>query len=106
MKAVEMGIQELMVGSVQSDDFHKDGTEKFYSLLDSLMGFQEGNIKISAPAIHLSTIDLILASKILPEILYFAHSCHKSDTPCGHCKGCYKYIGIIQKLKDADWEKS
>jgi len=105
MKAVEVGVEELMVGSVQSDGFHKDGTEEFYELLNNLMLFQEGSMRISAPAINLSTMDLILKSGIRPEVLYYSHSCHKSDIPCGHCKGCYKYIGIIEKLKDGGWEK-
>src|SRR5678809_1183936 len=34
MKAIGLGVNELMIGSVLSDGFHKDGTEEFYSLLN------------------------------------------------------------------------
>ena len=105
MKAVSLGIEELMVGSVLSDGFHKDGTAEFYSLLNDLMKYQEGSITISAPAIGLSSVQLVINSGISSELLFYAHSCHTSNVPCGHCRGCNKYIEVIQKLKDAGWKK-
>ena len=89
-----------------SDGFHKDGTEEFYHLINNLMKYQEGNINIFSPAIYLSSVDLVIQSKVPPEILYYAHSCHKSNIPCGNCRGCYKYIDVIQKLENANWQKS
>lgn len=106
MKAASMEVEELMVASVLSDGFHKDGTSEFYNFISKTVEYQEGAIKISAPAINFSSVDLVLKSLVPPEILYYAHSCHISNTPCGHCRGCYKYIDVIQKLKDAHWEKS
>ena len=107
MKAISIGgIDELLVGSVLSDGFHKDGTEEFYHLINNLMKYQEGNINIFSPAIYLSSVDLVIQSKVPPEILYYAHSCHKSNIPCGNCRGCYKYIDVIQKLENANWQKS
>ena len=104
MKAVSMGIKEMLVGSVKSDAFHKDGTGHFYELLNALMKYQEGEMQISAPALHLYTHELILTSKVPSHLLFYAHSCHKSNTPCGHCRGCYKYIETVQKLKHAAWK--
>lgn len=106
MKAVNMGISEIIVGSVLSDGFHKDGTATFYSLLNNLVCYQEGSINITAPAIELASVDLILKSEIPSEILFYAHSCHKGNLPCCQCRGCYKYIEVIQKLSNAGWEKS
>ena len=49
MKGVVLGINELIVGSVKTDDAHKDGTMEFYSYLSTLVQYQEGAIKISCP---------------------------------------------------------
>lgn len=98
MKAISLGITELMTASVRSDGFHKDGTEKFYELINDLMVFQEGNIRITSPAIHLSSVELIKKSGIPKSILYWAHSCHKSNVPCGNCRGCNKYRQTIFEL--------
>jgi 7-cyano-7-deazaguanine synthase len=106
MKGLSIGVKELIVGSVASDGFHKDGTNGFYELINQIMLYQEGGIKIFAPAIQLSSVDLVLQSGVPPEVLYYAHSCHKSDTPCGNCRGCKKYMEVIQKLKNANWEQS
>ncbi|MBS4064723.1 MAG: 7-cyano-7-deazaguanine synthase [Chitinophagaceae bacterium] len=103
MKAISYGIKEVMLGSVLSDGFHKDGTEGFYSILNSLMNYQEGSINISAPAISLTSTELVHVSKVTSDLLFYAHSCHKSNVPCGHCRGCYKYIEVIQNLRDANW---
>jgi 7-cyano-7-deazaguanine synthase len=106
MKAVGMGIEEIMIASVRSDGFHKDGTSEFFNLLNSLVVFQEGNLKISAPAIHLTSKELVIQSRIPAEILYYAHSCHTNNIPCGHCGGCYKYVEVIKSLTDAHWNQS
>ncbi len=105
MKVISMGIDELMVGSVSSDGFHKDGTHTFYNMINSLIEYQEGNLSITAPAISLTSVELVLKSGIPPEILLYAHSCHKNNIPCGRCRGCYKYIDVIKKLDDAGWKK-
>jgi len=106
MRAIDFNINELMVGSVLTDGFHKDGTANFYDLLNNLMQYQEGNVTVSAPAINLSSVQLVLQSGISSELLFYAHSCHSGNVPCGHCRGCNKYIEVIQQLKNADWEKS
>lgn len=106
MKAISLNINEIMAGSVMSDGFHKDGTSTFYELIDSLTGFQEGGIRVTAPAIGMSSVELIVQSKIPPEILLYAHSCHTGNVPCGNCRGCFKYIDVMQKLKNAKWQES
>ena len=106
MKAIGLGVSELMVGSVLSDGFHRDGTDEFYSLLNNLMVYQEGSIVISAPAIKISSAELVIKSRIPSQLLFYAHSCHRSSIPCGRCRGCNKYIEVIQQLYNANWEKS
>ena len=98
MKGVVLGINELIVGSVKTDDAHKDGTMEFYSYLSTLVQYQEGAIKISCPAIDLTTIELIRKSKLPESLLLWAHSCHTSNEPCMNCNGCKKYLFTLQSL--------
>lgn len=98
MVAVKMGLSELLVGSIKTDGYHQDGSAKFYQLIDSLMKFQEGSIKVTAPALTFSSSELILKSGIPSELLLWAHSCHKSNIPCGNCRGCNKYFSVLDEL--------
>lgn len=98
MKAVPVGVHELMVGSVKSDSHHVDGTEVFYQHLSELTQIQEGNIAISTPAISLTTQELIKESHVPLSILMWAHSCHTSNQPCMKCRGCSKYLFTLQQL--------
>lgn len=98
MKGVVLGIDELIVGSVRTDGAHKDGTMEFYSYLSTLVQYQEGAIKISCPAIDLTTVELIRKSKLPESLLLWAHSCHTSNEPCMNCNGCKKYLFTLQSL--------
>ena len=106
MKAIALGVSDLMVASVKSDGFHKDGTNQFYKLMHDLTYYQEGHLNVTAPVIHLLSFELVIQSKIPAEILCYAHSCHTSSIPCGHCGGCRKYINVFKKLKDENWKES
>lgn len=98
MKGISMNVNELILGSVKTDGFHKDGTKDFYDKLNDLIYYQEGSIKISSPAISLSTTELIIQSKIPMEVLLWAHSCHISNSSCGDCPGCLKHLRVRQDL--------
>ena len=101
MKAISLGVQKLLIGTVKSDSSHLDGTPEFVSAISKLVSLQEGGIVIEAPAIHLGTEELIAASGVPREFLAWAHSCHKANVPCGDCRGCNKYFGVLQAI-DAD----
>jgi 7-cyano-7-deazaguanine synthase len=98
MKGIAHGIEEILIGTVKTDSFHKDGDSNFVEKINSLVSYQEGAIKVSAPAIHLSTEELVRESKLPKEYLFWAHSCHKSNHPCGNCRGCYKYLMTLEQL--------
>jgi 7-cyano-7-deazaguanine synthase len=102
MKVIRYGVQELMIGTVASDNVHRDGQPAFVQLADQLTSFQEGGIRISAPALELTAADLVRTSGIPRSILCFAHSCHTAPTPCGECRGCTKYRTTMQELY---WEE-
>lgn len=99
MKGITFGISELMIASVKSDGFHKDGTSEFYELINKLMVYQEGNIQVTCPAILFTSVELIKLSGVPRSILNWAHSCHKSNTPCGTCRGCNKYRQVMNELQ-------
>lgn len=98
MRAISRGVTELMVGSVASDSQHADGTSKFYEILDNLMRMQEGNLRVSAPAIELSTVELVRTSGVPREVLAWAHSCHVGPFACGACRGCIKHYNVMKEL--------
>lgn len=98
MKVIRLGVTELMLGTVKTDGIHKDGTKAFYESISSLMLLQEGAINITAPAIEMTTEELIRVSKVPESLLLWAHSCHVSNTPCGTCPGCIKYRKVRQNL--------
>lgn len=98
MKAIQLGVCELMVGSVKTDAQHMDGTPEFYEQLSKLVSMQEGNIKVTAPAIGMTTVELVKKAGIPVNLLMYAHSCHTSNRPCGKCHGCNKYLYVKEQL--------
>lgn len=98
MKVIQLDVQELLVGSVKTDAQHVDGTAGFYDELSDLVAMQEGNIHITAPAIGMTTVELVKESNVPENILLYAHSCHTSNQPCGRCHGCMKYLYVKEQL--------
>lgn len=98
MRAVAIGVAELMVGSVVSDGSHADGKAEFYAAVDRLMSLQEGGIRVTAPAIGMSTAELIRVSGVPRETLSWAHSCHTGPLACGDCRGCHKHFQVTEEL--------
>jgi 7-cyano-7-deazaguanine synthase len=100
MKAIALKAEVLLIGTVKSDGAsHIDGTRAFVDSLNQLLVMQEGGMRLEAPAIDLSTAELVVRSKIPLSFLAWAHSCHRSDVPCGSCRGCYKYAEVFDDLQ-------
>jgi 7-cyano-7-deazaguanine synthase len=97
MKAIKLGCDELMIGLVAGDDEYKDGSEEFIWLMNQLVSYQEGHLKISAPAIAKSIDELISNENIPNHLLAKTHSCHKANLPCFSCRGCGKQQAIFEK---------
>lgn len=96
--ALARGGDVVVLGSVKTDGFHVDGTCRFYAALDSLVSGQEGSIRISVPAIEMTTVELVRRSGIAWETLAWSHSCHRSSLACGSCPGCIKRNETIVEL--------
>lgn len=98
MKAMKVGIDRVLIGSVVTDKRHADGTEEFRSHLNKTLGLQEGAVQLFAPAAALTTTELVRQSGILPEILGWTHSCHVSEYACNCCNGCSKHSDVMEEL--------
>lgn len=99
MRAISRDVQTLYIGTVKSDgESHRDGTPEFVSRMDGLMAYQEGRIRVVAPAIEHTTADLVRMTSVPPGLLAWAHSCHKSEIACGNCRGCNKYLATFAEL--------
>lgn len=100
MRAIACGAQTLLIGSVASDGVHADGRAEFYATIDTLMSLQEGNLRVEAPALNLTTVELIQRSGIPRALLAWAHSCHVGPLACGACRGCVKHYEVTKQLYD------
>lgn len=98
MRAIAVGVHELMLGSVASDGSHADGRVEFYQRIDALMSMQEGELRITAPAIDASTVELVQRSGAPRDLIAWAHSCHTGPLACGGCRGCVKHYDVMKAL--------
>ncbi len=89
--ALRFDAARILIGTVANDSYHVDGSERFLTAIDSLIALQEGAIRVVAPAMSLSSLELIRISNVPHPILAWAHSCHKSNFACGVCRGCNKH---------------
>lgn len=100
MDAVRRDANTLIVGSVETDQEHADGREEFYEMMDDLLSFQEGGLNIQAPAIDMTTEELVESSNVPRSLLGWTHSCHRSNMACGQCRGCMKRHRVLDKVFD------
>lgn len=98
MRAIELGASRLLIGTVRTDGSHLDGTKTFVNAMSALLCCQEGGMVIDAPAIDMTTAELICHSGIPGGCLAWSHSCHKSNVACGNCRGCNKYFEVYEAL--------
>lgn len=96
--AVVRGAEELLIGTVSTDSSHADGTRQFVSSMDTLLSMQEGGLRVKAPAIEMTSSELVQASGIPLDLLAWAHSCHTSTWACGQCRGCIKHKNVLFAL--------
>lgn len=103
MRAIADGVDELMLASVSSDGKHADGRADFFRAIDAVMSLQEGAVRITAPALALTTAQLVRNSGISRELLAWSHSCHVSEYACGRCRGCAKHAAVMKELGYGDY---
>ena len=97
--AIARGCTQVCLGTVATDgDRHVDGRRDFIEQLSNIIEVQEGGIRIAAPAIGMTTEELIVASKIPRQVLALSYSCHIGDQPCGAYGGCEKRESVWANL--------
>lgn len=94
MKFVGTGAVNIIIGSAKNDSSHKDGTSEFMQLINDILKMQEGDVRLSAPAINLESIELMRESNIDVDVLDMTFSCFQAEYPCGQCRGCWKNEGL------------
>lgn len=97
-RGLVLGVTEIMTGSVASDGTHADGRPGFYQALDAVTSFQEGGIRVTAPALGMTTTELVRLSGVPRQILAWAHSCHTGNLACGQCRGCVKHYKVTKEV--------
>ncbi len=98
MQGIKDNVNRLHFASVKTDNIHKDGTLKFYELINQLAIFQEGGIEICCDTIHYFSHELAIKFSVPLELLSLAHSCHISNLACGRCPGCIKQLKVKEEL--------
>lgn len=99
MRSLAMGVTEIIFGAVTTDgEAHADGRPRFFEQISQLLAFQEGNITVTAPAIQMTTLELVRQSGIPIEQLVGTHSCHTGSLACGQCRGCWKRETVLYDL--------
>ena len=98
MKYIREGISEIIIGTVAGDAIHPDGTEEFIDRIAIVINTQHPGLSVTAPAIEMTTEQLVAKSQIEQELLGWTFSCHKANVPCGHCRGCNKSIELFRKI--------
>lgn len=98
MKVIGFGIRRLLIGTLKTDHHHADGRPEFIRAMDALLRCQEGEIRLEAPAIEMSAVELLQTSCVPLELLAWAHSCHVGDYACGLCQGCRKHYETMAEL--------
>lgn len=93
-----LGVTKLLIGCVKTDALHADGRAEFVSALSGLLQLQEGAMTVEAPAIGLTSAELIAESQVPRAILAWAHSCHVANLACGYCRGCQKHFETMKAI--------
>lgn len=98
MASIPHGVTRLLVGSLATDRHHADGRPEFVEALGALLALQEGGMTLEAPAIAMDAAQLVRESRVPPELLAWAHSCHVANEACGECGGCRKHYRTMAAL--------
>lgn len=98
MDVVRRGAERLLVGAVADDQDHADGRTEFFELIDSLLSFQEGDLRVKAPAIDRTTEELIREANPPESLLGWTHSCTASNAACGECRSCKKRQRVLTRI--------
>lgn len=96
-------VTEIVIGTVVGDDAHPDGRPEFLAAMDRVVSQQSG-VKVVAPALGMTTLELIRKAGVPRSLLGWTFSCHTGEWACGSCRGCHKHRTVIACLDEGDLE--
>ena len=99
MKVAGRGVSEILIGTVKDDAQHCDGRPEFIDALDALLSTQVPRTRIAAPAISMTPVELLVASKAPMSLLGWTMSCHVDPSGCGECGGCQRHFRRIAEYQ-------
>lgn len=97
-KAVILGADAVMIGTLATDGLHADGRPEFLETMRALFQQQERQIRLLAPASKMDALQLVRRSEVPSQLLAWTHSCHVADYACGTCRGCNKHVETLNAL--------
>lgn len=103
MSAMKHVCSRVLIGTVSTDKRHMDGSVGFVESIDQMLALQEGAIRLVAPALSMTSAELVIASAIPRGILGWSHSCHVGDLACGRCRGCQKHVEVMEALSSLNY---
>lgn len=92
------GVSTISIGTVAGDDRHPDGSGDFVNAISRLVSLQSGPT-VKAPAMGMSSEQLIEKFNVPQNLLGWTFSCHTGVWACGQCNGCKKQGEIIAWMK-------
>jgi len=92
------GCERIVLGVVREDEQFRDGTSQFVRLIDALVVYQEGSMRVEAPASELNSLDLLRQSGLPRELLAITHSCDVAEFHCGECPSCKGRLRILAEF--------
>jgi 7-cyano-7-deazaguanine synthase len=95
---VNRGLSEVIIGLVR-DDVYADCKTPFVEDMNRTLESQDAGFSVGAPAITMTTLELLRRSRVPYELLSLTLSCQVSDYACGMCAGCLKSKLVLQKYK-------
>lgn len=81
------------------DDVYPDCKDTFVRKIRTLVNIQNPHLDVQAPAIDVTTLQLLRRSDFPPDLLGLTFSCHFADFPCGECPGCKKNHDITNAYR-------
>jgi 7-cyano-7-deazaguanine synthase len=100
-RALALGCNAVSYGAVLDDDSFRDTRADFLRRIDATVRYQEGGIRVVAPALALSTLELVRKSGIPRDLLARTHSCDVDDFYCDQCPSCLTRRQVLLRI-DSD----
>lgn len=93
--AFSLHLRRILIAVVAGESPFADSTAGFVSQMDALLQLQEGSLRLGAPAVTWTSLELVKRSGVPGSILACSHSCLQGTWACGSCRGCQKWFRVM-----------